>query len=138
MQLAKHDVEVRLASSAHIYISAKRRPERSRSSHRLGCSSALTPSRPHTNNHSTNLFKKVLTQGCTCPNQYNELQISTIICVWGWEHRRSAWRRGGRVLLHTSKHLVHQNKKQKKIKKNKKRREMKEEKEEKEEYRMQP
>ena len=130
MQLAKHDVEVRLASSAHVYqqsvgpnvaaavtdsdVQVLSRP------HALTPSRphALTPSRPHAHNHSTNLFKKVLTQGCMCPNQCNELQISTTLCVWGWKHRRSVWRRGGRVLLHTSRqYLVRQNKKQKKIKK---------------------
>ena len=115
MQLAKHDVEVRLTSSAHIYqqgvdpnvaaavtdsdVNVLSRPHALTPSrphaltpsrpHALTPSRphALTPSRPHALNHSTNLFKNVLTQGCMCPNQ----------CT---KHRCSADSRGVQTTTH--------------------------------------
>ena len=186
MQLVKHDVEVRLASSAHMYqhsvaaaltdsdVQAPSRPHALTPSrphaltpsrphaltpshphtltpshphtltpshpHTLTPSHphTLTPSRPHAHNLATNLFKKVLIQGCMCPVQCNELQTSTTICVWRWDFRRSAWRRAVRVLLHTSRQYLVVSKYKTK---DKKRREMKQDikrnEEEKEKYRIQ-
>ena len=84
MQLAKHDVEVRLASSAHMYqqsvgpnVAAAVTNSDVKCYRALTPSRphALTPSRPHAHNLSTNLFKKVLIQGCMCPNHYKQVLL---------------------------------------------------------------
>ena len=69
---------------------------------------ALTPSRPRAHNHSTNLFKKVLTQGCMCPNQ---------LFVFGSSGDQLGVEVGVSSSILQDNILLCQNKKQKKMKK---------------------